>query len=249
MKNKVYIIGAGPGDVGLLTCKARELLNSYAEVVVHDRLISKEILDIIPAKVEKIFAGKEPDNHIMKQEEINNVLVEKAKSGKKVVRLKGGDPFIFGRGGEEAETLKAAAIDFEVVPGISAAIGAAAENLLPLTYRNLAEGVMFITGHIQGEGENGVPQLEYELLAKTKATIALYMAVKNIGVIAEKLIAAGKPKTTPCLVVSNATTGEVKKLYAKLGDIADKMTENGIKNPAIIYIGDVVKISQNLVTA
>jgi uroporphyrin-III C-methyltransferase len=134
-QHKVYIVGAGPGDAELLTVKAKKLLIEYADVVVHDRLISKEILKLIPKKVEKIFAGKEPELHHMKQEDINDVLVKKARAGKKVVRLKGGDPFIFGRGGEEAEYLRKHKLSFEVVPGITTAMGAAAESVIPLTFR------------------------------------------------------------------------------------------------------------------
>ena len=242
-QHKVYIIGAGPGDAELLTVKAKRLLTEYADVVVHDRLISKDILKLIPKKVEKIFAGKEPDLHHMKQDDINLVLVKKARAGKKVVRLKGGDPFIFGRGGEEAEFLQKHKIKFEIVPGISAAIGAAAESNLPLTYRGVADGVIFITGH-NYEGDE--PALDYKYLAKTNNTIALYMGVKNIAVIAKNLIKHGAKPTTPCLVISEATNNNSKKLYCDLKSLAKKMQQGGIKNPAMIYIGNVVKISQNL---
>ena len=241
--NKVYIVGAGPGDVGLLTLKAKKLLTDYADVVIHDRLISKDILKLIPKKVEKIFAGKEPDLHHMKQEDINSVLVKKAKAGKKVVRLKGGDPFIFGRGGEEIEYLKKNKIKFEVVPGITSAIGAAAESLLPLTYRAVSDGVIFISGH---NYEDTTPKLEYKFLAKTNSTIVIYMGVKNIGIIAKKLIENGKSAKTPCLVVSEATNKGAKKLYSDLKSLPVKMKKSAIKNPALIYIGDVVKISQEL---
>ncbi len=247
MKNppvhKVYIVGAGPGDPELLTIKAKRLLTEYADVVVHDRLISNDILKLIPKKVEKIFAGKEPELHHMKQEDINSVLVKKTLAGKKVVRLKGGDPFIFGRGGEEAEYLRKHKIEFEIVPGITSAIGAAAEAFIPLTYRGVSDGVIFITGHNYEDDE---PKLDYKFLAKTDSTIVIYMGVKNISVIAKKLIKCGMNPKKPCLAISEATNKSSRKIFSSIGSISGEMSKKDIKNPCLIYIGDVVKISQKL---
>ncbi len=240
---KVYIIGAGPGDPELLTVKAKKLLTEYAEVVVHDRLISAEILNLIPKNVERIFAGKEPELHYMKQEDINIELVNHARAGKKVVRLKGGDPFIFGRGGEEAEYLKENNIDHEIVPGITAAMGGAAEYLIPLTYRGVADGAILITGH---NCKDEIPALDYEYLAKTNNTIVIYMGIKNIGIITAKLIESGKNPETPACAVFNATYESSGIIYSTLAVLAQEIKASGRANPAVIYIGDVVKISQRL---
>ena len=246
--HKVYIVGAGPGNPDMLTVKAHKLITNWAEIIVHDKLISPEILQLIPQSVERIFAGKEPQNHIMKQEEINDVLVAKAKQGKKVLRLKGGDPFIFGRGGEEAEFIKQHGLQFEFVPGITTANGAAAENAIPITYRGKAEGVVMVTGHNYKDeyGNDCQPNLDYKFLASTNYTIVIYMGVKNIGIIAQNLISNGKSQETPCYIIHQATNNDSKKLVCNLSDISEKIAENNISNPAIIYIGDVVNISQEL---
>jgi uroporphyrin-III C-methyltransferase len=239
--NKVYLIGAGTGGVDLLTLKAFKILQNQAEVVVYDRLISMDIIDIINPAAEKIFAGKEPDFHYMQQGDINLLLVTKAKLGKCVVRLKGGDPFIFGRGGEEIEILKQHNISVEVIPGISAAQSAAANFLIPLTYRNIADGVIYLSGH---NYKDEMPNLDYKFLAQTKNTIVIYMGIKNSAIIAEQMIKNGANKFLDCAVIQNIGLDLERKIYSNLVNLSADIVKNNITNPAIIIIGDVVKKSR-----
>ncbi len=241
--HKAYLIGAGAGKAELLTLKAHKLLTTYPDVVIYDRLIAKDIIKLIPKKCLKIFAGKEPKLHYMKQDEINNEIIKYAKQGKKVIILKGGDPFIFGRGGEEIEKLKKAKIPFEVIPGITAASVAASALNIPLTYRGTSDGVIFLSGHSY---ENNVPDLDYKSLAKGDNTIVLYMAVGNIEVITKQLLKAGADKKTAACIVASAGHKEQKSLYSNLQNLSKDIKRSGISNPAIIIIGDVVKISVGL---
>lgn len=242
---KVFLVGAGSGGVGLLTVKAKDLLEK-AEVVVHDRLVSPDIMAVINPKAEKIFAGKEPDLHHMKQEDINQVLVDKAKAGKLVVRLKGGDPFIFGRGGEEIEFLEKNGIKAEVIPGISAAQAAAAELQIPLTFRGEADGVIYLSGH---NYEDNDPELDYTHLAKTNCTIVIYMGIKNSGIIAENLIKKGADKNLPCAVIQNIGSENQRYIFSDLKNLSADIAKNSISNPAIIIIGSVVKKSREFQAA
>lgn len=243
MTHKVYIIGAGAGTKEHLILKAYQLLNSYPDVVIYDRLISQDIIDLIPPKAEKIFAGKEPDLHHKTQDEINELIISYAKQGKKVIRLKGGDPFIFGRGGEECQKLKENGIEFEVIPGISAANLSASLLNIPLTYRGIADGVIYLSGHSYNDEP---PKIDYEFLAKGKNTIVLYMSVGNIKPISEELLKHKMKAETEVCVASNAGSSEQKHLYSNLKNIVSDIEKNNIKNPAIIVIGDVVKISREL---
>jgi len=236
---KVYIIGAGAGGIGLLTISAKEFLEK-ADVVVHDRLISPDIIALINHDAEKIFAGKEPDLHHMKQEDINQVLVDKVKQGKLVVRLKGGDPFIFGRGGEEIKFLAQNGISTEVIPGISAAQAAATTLQIPLTFRGEADGVIYLSGHNYEDKE---PELDYAHLAKTKCTIVFYMAIKNIGAIAANFIKHGADEKLECAVIQNISSKNQKHIFSNLKNIEADIISNSISNPAIIIIGSVVKKS------
>lgn len=243
MTPKVYIIGAGAGNKNYLTLKAYQLLTTYPDVVIYDRLIAQDIIDIIPEKATKIFAGKEPDLHHKTQDEINDEIVIQAKKGKKVIRLKGGDPFIFGRGGEECQKLRENNIDFEVIPGISAANLSASLLNIPLTYRNVADGVIYLSGHSYNDE---VPKIDYEFLAKGRNTIVLYMSVSNISIISKALLEKGMGSRTEACVISNAGSENQKHIYSDLENIAQDIEKNNIKNPAIIVIGNVVKISREL---
>ena len=232
----VYIIGAGPGDPDLLTVKALKLL-SAGDVVVYDRLIPQSIIDLIPPHIEKIYAGKSCRTHHMTQEEINTCLVEEARKGKVVVRLKGGDPFIFGRGGEEMEALRSAGIPYEIVPGVNAADGCAAYAGIPLTHRGLATGVRFITGH-QQKGEP-VP-LDWQGLADPHTTLVIYMGLANLETIAANLIAHGLPADTPAMAIQDGTTPSQRFCKATLATLHGTVTDAQFTSPTLIIIGKVV---------
>ncbi len=239
----VYIVGAGPGEKELLTVKALRLLQEEAEVVVYDRLIPEDIIALIPPHVERIYAGKSCKNHHMTQEEINACLVEQAQRNKIVVRLKGGDPFVFGRGGEEAEHLVKHAIPFEVVPGVSAAVACSAYAGIPLTHRGLASGVRFITGH-QQKGE-AVP-LDWKGLADPQTTLVIYMGLANLKTIAENLIAHGLPTSTPCVAIQEGTTPQERRHFSSLERIAQEVEALKFKAPTLIIIGKVVAMAEVL---
>ena len=235
-KYKVYIVGAGPGDPELLTMKAHRLITQYAEIVIYDRLIPPELLKLIPKKVERIYAGKSCRKHVMTQEDINKELVRYARTGKKVVRLKGGDPFIFGRGGEEIEYLTKYKIPYEVVSGISAASGISAKLGIPLTHRGVATGVRFITGH-QQKGEK--MDLDWDSLADPKTTIVVYMGLANLEEIARNLIKHGLAKTTPAIAVQEGTMKTERKLKSTLGKIGKEVKAKNFEPPVIVIIGKV----------
>jgi uroporphyrin-III C-methyltransferase len=236
---KVYLVGSGPGDPELLTLKARRLIDN-AEVVIFDQLPGKAILDSMPINAEKIDVGKYAGNHTMTQSEINELLVLKAKEGKRVVRLKGGDPYVFGRGGEEAEVLAAEGIEFEVVPGITSAIAVPAYAGIPVTHRESTSMVTFITGHEDPtKPESG---LDWETLAKFEGTIVILMGVKMLGRNAEELIKYGKDPSTPVAVIERGTRSDQRVTVGTLANIAELAKEYKIKAPAITVIGDVVRM-------
>ncbi len=237
----VYICGAGPGDPALLTIKTYTLLTQVADVVVYDRLISDELLAIIPAHVHKIYAGKSCKKHDMTQDEINALLVEEAHKGKVVVRLKGGDPFIFGRGGEEMLHLMQHNIGFEIVPGVNAADGCGAYQNIPLTHRGVADSVMFMTGH-QQKGE--VAELDYANIVNPKRTLVIYMGMTRLKEIADNLIKHGLPKTTPAVAISSGTTLQEKTCYSDLEHLYDTMLSAQLPSPTLIIIGEVVGIGR-----
>lgn len=238
-KGKVYIVGAGPGDPELLTLKGKRLLEA-AEVVIYDRLVSDEILDFIPPEAERIFVGKESAFHSIPQKKINDLLVSKAKSGKTVVRLKGGDPYTFGRGGEEGEALEAEDITFEVIPGVSAAAGAAAYAGIPLTDRRYSSGVTFVTGHKRAGKDLG--DMNWKALADMNQTIVFYMGIKNLETIAKNLTEQGMAKETPAAVVRLATTAKQKTVTGTLDDIKEKVEAAAIRPPALLVVGKVVNL-------
>ncbi len=239
----VYIAGAGPGDAGLLTIKTHRLMTQIADVVIYDRLITDEVLALIPEHVEKIYAGKSCRNHHMTQDEINALLVKKAREGKIVVRLKGGDPFIYGRGGEEAIYLVEDNIPFEIVPGVNAADGCAAYQGIPLTHRGVATGVRFITGH-QQKGEK--MQFDWHNLVDENTTLVVYMGLAHLEELAKGLIQNGLPADTPAVAISNGTTREEKACFAPLSELYNQASKANLKAPTISIIGKVVALAERV---
>jgi uroporphyrinogen III methyltransferase/synthase len=240
---KVYLVGAGPGDPGLLTLRGREVL-ALADVVIYDALIAPRLLDYTPPRAERIYVGKRASAHTLAQEEINRLLVERATGGATVVRLKGGDPFVFGRGGEEALALVDAGIEFEVIPGVTAAVAAAAYAGIPITHREVASAVAFITGH-EADDKAG-SALDWENLAHWKGTLAFYMGVSNLPVISENLIAHGASPDRPAAVIHWGTTPRQKVVAGTLRTLPGLVAAAGLKPPAIIVVGEVVALRDRL---
>ena len=241
-KGAVYLVGAGPGDMGLLTMRGAELL-AVADVVVYDALVNANLLQLAPKTAEVIYGGKRAREHAIPQDELNALLISKAREGKRVVRLKGGDPYVFGRGGEEAEELASAGIHFEVVPGVSSAVAGPSYAGIPLTHREHASSFTVITGHEDPTKEVG---LDYAQLATIPGTKVILMGVERIRQLAEALTGHGLPKTTPVALVRWGTTGRQKCLQGTLGDIADLVEQNKFTAPAVTVIGDVVKLRDKL---
>jgi uroporphyrinogen III methyltransferase/synthase len=241
-KGIVYLIGAGPGDPGLITVKGLACLKR-AEVVIYDYLANPELLREAPG-AEQIYVGKTRGHHHRPQEEINALLVDLARQGRVVARLKGGDPFIFGRGGEEALVLSRAGIPFEVVPGVSAGFAAAAYAGIPLTHRDFTTSLGLFTGH--EDPEKKLSSLDWEKLATGVGTLVFYMGMANLPLIAEQLVAHGRPATTPVAVVRWATTPRQRTVTATLGDVVEKVRAAGIKPPAVIIVGEVVALREEL---
>lgn len=224
-----------------MTVKATRLIGE-ADVVVHDHLIADGVLDLMRSDAQKICVGKKASNHTVPQDELNLLLVRLAQEGKKVVRLKGGDPFIFGRGGEEIEILCEFGIPFEVVPGVTAAAGCAAYAGIPLTHRDHAQTVTFATGHLK----DGSVNLDWQALARINQTVVFYMGIGGIGEICCQMIAHGLPATHPAAVVQNGSTQRQRVLIADLGTLSDKVTKAGITSPALIIVGTVVSLHKKL---
>jgi uroporphyrin-III C-methyltransferase len=240
---KVYLVGAGPGDPGLLTLKGKILLES-ADVVIYDALVSPEILAKISPQAEQIDAGKRMGRHSLLQNETTELLISKARQYPMVVRLKGGDPFIFGRGGEEMEDLIAAGIAVEVVPGVTSGIAAPAYAGIPLTHRNYSSSVVFVTGHeMAGKYRPGV---NWSAIAQCAETIVVYMGVRNLDRITNELIAAGLSEETPIALVRWGTTPAQQELVATLGTIVDRVAVQEFGAPSIAVIGNVVKLHETL---
>lgn len=238
----VLLVGAGPGDPDLLTVKAARAI-SEADVIVYDLLVSPPILDLIPEPTERIFAGKRARDHHMPQSGINELLVTLARQNKKVVRLKGGDPFVFGRGGEEALYLARHAVPFEIVPGITSSAGCASYAGIPLTHRGLSHGVRFVTGHTEAGTEL---DLNWQSLADPDTTLVIYMGLTNINQISEKLIAAGLPSDTPAAALNMGTRPEQKILKTVLRELPDKIAAAKLSGATLIIIGLVVELSEEL---
>lgn len=235
VEGHVSLVGAGPGDPDLLTLKALRALQD-ADVIVYDKLVDARVLDLARRDAERIYVGKSKADHTLGQDNINALLVREARAGRRVVRLKGGDPFIFGRGGEEAEALLEADIAFDIVPGITAALGCAASAAIPLTHREIVQGVTLITGHA-AEGE---PDLDWNSLARLKHTLALYMGVSNGALIAERLIAAGLAAQTPVAIIENGTRSDERVIEATLATLGQALRVSRIEAPALVLIGEVV---------
>lgn len=238
---EVYLVGAGPGDPDLLTFRALRLLQ-MADVVVYDRLVAPPILDLARRDAQMIYVGKERDNHTLPQESINQLLVRLAKEGKRVVRLKGGDPFIFGRGGEEISTLMDNAVSFQVVPGITAASGCATYSGIPLTHRDYAQSVVFVTGHLQ----DGSVNLNWKALAHPNQTIVFYMGLHGVGVVSRELIEHGLAPHTPVALVQQGTTQNQRVVITDLAGLEQTVSTEDIKPPTIIIVGEVVRLHEKL---
>jgi uroporphyrinogen III methyltransferase/synthase len=241
--SKVYLVGAGPGDPELLTVKGKKVLEK-ADVVIYDYLASPGLLSLVPSEAEKIYVGKKAGYHLFKQEKINELIKEKASKGGIIVRLKGGDPFVFGRGGEECLTLAEAGYPFEVIPGISAGIAGPCYAGIPVTHRYIASSTALITGHESQEKSSS--NIHWEHLAKGVDTLIFYMGMHNLNNIVTHLIKNGKPPETPAAVIRWATTSKQITVTGTLGTINDAVIRNSIKPPAIIIIGNVVSLRNNL---
>ncbi|MFT6269595.1 MAG: uroporphyrin-III C-methyltransferase/precorrin-2 dehydrogenase/sirohydrochlorin ferrochelatase [Alphaproteobacteria bacterium] len=238
---QVYLVGAGPGDPDLLTFRALRLMQK-ADVVVYDRLVSPDILELVRRDAEKIYVGKEQSNHTIPQQDINKLLADLAKKGNRVVRLKGGDPFVFGRGGEEIETLIDQGIEFQVVPGITAATGAASYAGIPLTHRDHAQSVTFTTGHLR----NNTIDLDWPSLVKPNHTLVFYMGLTGLPIICEKLITHGMPSNTPIALIQSATRTDQKVITGTLADIVNNPATAALKPPTLIIVGGVVSLHKKL---
>lgn len=241
-RGKVYLVGAGPGDPKLLTVRAVELLRK-ADVVIYDRLIGKSILNLAPKTARKIYVGKKSRKHEVPQNKINELLVSTALEGKKIVRLKGGDPFLFGRGGEEAETLVENHVKFEVVPGVSSAVAAPAYAGIPLTHRDYASSVAIVTGHRAGDA--GKP-VNWVKLSSAVDTIVILMGVESLETIVAKLIEGGLDLNKPTAIIERGTSKAQRSVIAKLSTIVNESKQNKIKPPAVIIIGEVAELGRKL---
>lgn len=238
---KVWLIGAGPGDPELLTVKAARLI-AHADALVFDHLVGDGIMNLARPDARRIYAGKEASKHTLPQGSINLLLVKLAREGLSVVRLKGGDPFIFGRGGEELETLATSGVPFEVVPGVTAAAGCAAYSGFPLTHRDHAQSVTFVTGHLK----DGTVNLDWAALARPGQTVVFYMGIGAAGEICRQMINHGLPSLTPAAVIRNGTLPDQQTLLATLGTLPHRIEETGIKPPALIVVGSVVNLHAKL---
>jgi uroporphyrin-III C-methyltransferase len=243
MKGKVLIVGAGPGDSKLITLKAVEAIKA-ADVVLYDRLVSKKIIGMIPKKAEKVYVGRDVGDDYKHQDTTNELMIKYAKKNQNVVRLKGGDPFIFGRGGEEAEFLKDHKIKYEIIPGITSGIGSAEYSGIPLTHRDYASSVVFVTGH--EDAKKSKETVNWKKLATVVDTIVIMMGLSRLDIISKKLISGGLDKRTPVAVIQNGTTDNHKMIKGNLVNISKKIARAKIKPPSIIIIGKVVDLSDKI---
>ncbi len=244
----VYLVGAGPGDPGLLTLKAARVLEATL-LVLYDKLVSTAVLKLVNPLAELIYVGKQSGDHTLTQDGIIELMVRLAKSGRSVVRLKGGDPYIFGRGGEEAQALAAAGIAFEVIPGISAAQGMAASAGIPLTHRDHATQVTFVTGHLRDEhGERGL-ELDWASLARARQTLVIYMGVATLPIVCSRLVGHGLAADTPAAVIENVTLPNQRTVAGTLQTLPTLARQHGVRAPALVVIGGVVSLHAELAPA
>ncbi|GEK08588.1 siroheme synthase CysG [Pseudoalteromonas peptidolytica] len=240
-EGEVYVVGAGPGDPELLTLKALQLMQQ-ADVVVYDYLVSDEIMELVRRDADLICVGKKAGNHSVKQEQTNQILLDLAKQGKKVCRIKGGDPFIYGRGGEEVQVLAEHGIQYQIVPGITAAAGCSAYAGIPLTHRDHAQAIQFVTGHCKQDGQ----ELDWEGLAKANQTLAVYMGVIKSPHIQAQLLAHGRSPSTPVAIVENGTRQSQRVIRTQLDQLAKAIDEHSICSPALLIIGEVAALHEQL---
>ncbi len=240
-QGEVFLVGGGPGDPDLLTFRALRLMQQ-CDVCVYDKLVSPEVMELVRRDAELIYVGKSRDQHTLPQEEINALLAKLALAGKRVLRLKGGDPFIFGRGGEEIETLMQHGVPFQVVPGITAANGVSSYAGIPLTHRDYAQACLFITGHLK----DGSLNLDWQAMARPRQTVVIYMGLVGLTQICEQLIAHGVSPAMPVAVVQQGTTQRQKVVTATLADLSEKVAAAGLKPPCLTIIGEVVQLREKL---
>jgi uroporphyrin-III C-methyltransferase/precorrin-2 dehydrogenase/sirohydrochlorin ferrochelatase len=240
-EGEVYLVGAGPGDPDLVTFRALRLMQK-ADVVLYDRLTDERVMALVRREAERIYVGKRPDNHEVPQEEISALLVRLAKQGKRVLRLKGGDPFMFGRGGEEIETLAEHGVPFQVCPGVTAAIGASAYAGIPLTHRDHAQACVFVTGH----GKDGRIDLDWPALLQPRQTVAIYMGLRNLEALTSEFVARGASPDLPAAIVDNATRPNQRVVVGALGTLAAKARAAGLRGPSIVIVGAVVSLRDRL---
>jgi uroporphyrin-III C-methyltransferase len=238
---EVQLVGTGPGDPELLTLRALRLIQA-ADVVLYDNLVAAEILALLPPTAERIYVGKRRSQHTLRQDAINAMMVDLARAGRRVLRLKGGDPFVFGRGGEEIRTLADAGIPFQVVPGITAALGAAAYTGIPLTHRDHAEACTFVTGSLQ----DGSIDLDWPALARPRQTLVVYMGLVALPQLCAKLIEHGRAPDTPAAVVQNATRPDQRVVVATLATLPQEVAKASLKAPTVILVGEVVALRSRL---
>ena len=240
-RGEVALVGAGPGDPGLLTIRALRVLNQ-ADVILHDRLVSAEVLDLARRDAQRIEVGKEAGNHHATQDQIHALMLQHARAGRRVVRLKGGDPFVFGRGGEELQFLHAHGIPFEVVPGVTAALACAAYSGVPLTHREHAHSVQFVTAHCK----ESLDALDWNALAAPRQTLAIYMGVAQLGALRDRLLAAGRGAQTPVAAIENGTRANQRVVVSTLEHLAGLADAHGLRSPALLIVGEVAAFAQTL---